>query len=221
MKKSFIVAVVLLMMAATVIVVISINSQSVRKSEKTKGTNVSNRDINGGRGTEESIDDKEGRHPIRIVSNRNLNRMKAITQEERKAIMEIVERKILDEAERRHKENEASAGNRQSFNSMKYLGSKMKEVAPLIQECYEIAKTGNPELNGDVLVVKYAIYADTESGGVIGNVKVLGDSELAKDANLTECVTETLYSIKLEASEEEGMEIVQYPFSLVDNDKQE
>ncbi|MBW1807714.1 MAG: AgmX/PglI C-terminal domain-containing protein [Deltaproteobacteria bacterium] len=97
--------------------------------------------------------------------------------------------------------------------SKKYIQESIKEIIPLIKECYHMALAENPNLAGKI-TVRFTIIADQEYGGLVEESQVLDDSELAANPMLNECFRETMYALKIKAPEGGGRVTVNYPFVL-------
>jgi len=91
-----------------------------------------------------------------------------------------------------------------------YIRQQIKEITPLIKECYLMALEKNPKQEGS-LVVKFSIIGDPHWGGLIEKSEVVGGN-LDKDEFLSECVRETMYALKLKPPKGGGRVIVNYPF---------
>jgi RNA polymerase sigma-70 factor (ECF subfamily) len=93
-----------------------------------------------------------------------------------------------------------------------YIQDRIRDVVPLIKECYEMAIEQDPttSLEGK-LVVNFTIDAEEEVGGYVAEAE-LADPEAALGQAIGECVTETIYSIEFEPPEGGGQMTVSYPF---------
>jgi hypothetical protein len=95
----------------------------------------------------------------------------------------------------------------------KYIQDTMREVVPLLKECYSLATDETPGLEGR-LVVGFDIEGEPEIGGVVTRADVLADdqSPLGRNATLAECVRETVMSLAFAAPGGGGKVSVRYPF---------
>ena len=92
-----------------------------------------------------------------------------------------------------------------------YIQQQVREIVPLVKECYEMSLEQQSDLAGS-LKVQFVIVGDEEYGGLIEESKILEGSTLANSAGLAECVRETMYAIKLKAPKGGGRVVVNYPF---------
>jgi hypothetical protein len=97
--------------------------------------------------------------------------------------------------------------------SKEYIQESIKEIIPLIKECYEMALAEDPKLTGKI-IVRFTIIADQEYGGLVEDSQVLDDTKLAANPMLNECFRETMYALKIKAPEGGGRVTVNYPFIL-------
>jgi len=125
-----------------------------------------------------------------------------------------VEREILSAARRRL----AAAGVPQEdideaprgHLDAEYIRQSIREIAPLIEECYELALEETPALEGR-LVAEFSIVGEPEVGGIVERSEVLAESTLSSPT-LNECVRQTIYTVELEPPEGGGRVDVRYPF---------
>ncbi len=96
--------------------------------------------------------------------------------------------------------------------SKEYIQQAVREIIPLVKECYELALAEEPELSGK-LTVRFEVVADEEQGGLIADSQIVPDeARPAPSALLSECLQESMYALKLEAPEGGGKVVVTYPF---------
>jgi hypothetical protein len=95
--------------------------------------------------------------------------------------------------------------------SKEYIQEQIREIVPLVKQCYEQALAERPDTAGK-LVVRFSIVADPELGGLIEQSEILESEEGAANENLSECVRETMYALRLKAPEGGGRVVVTYPF---------
>jgi RNA polymerase sigma factor (sigma-70 family) len=93
-----------------------------------------------------------------------------------------------------------------------YLRERIKEIVPLVRECYELALAQDPSVSGK-LSVHFSIIGDPELGGLVESSEIVDDDEPApKNEGLVECVRETMYALEVEAPKGGGRVTVTYPF---------
>jgi hypothetical protein len=100
-----------------------------------------------------------------------------------------------------------------------YIRDAMREIVPLLAECYELAREEEPSLAGR-LVVEFDIEGEPEVGGVIEASTIAEDSEL-RHPLLDECVRETMYVLALPAPDGPGTVHVRYPLVMSPDDPEE
>ena len=93
-----------------------------------------------------------------------------------------------------------------------YIRDGIREVMPLVRECYELALATTPGLQGR-LVVEVVMTGEPDVGGVIEESTIAEDSDL-RDATLDECIRETMFTLHLPAPEEGGRIRIRYPFTM-------
>ncbi len=103
-----------------------------------------------------------------------------------------------------------------------YIRSAMKEIQPLIKECYQNALAAKPDLSGR-MVVSFEIAGDSELGGLVTESKLDPERSTITSPGLKECVRETMYALELPAPEGGGTVEVNMPFIFhrKDSKKQE
>jgi hypothetical protein len=99
----------------------------------------------------------------------------------------------------------------------RYIRSAVSEIAPLLGECFDLARSDQPQLRKARVVVHFSIIGDEQLGGVIETSQIGDDSE-GMTPVLAECVRETMYGLKLPAPEGQGRVEVTYPFLMVATD---
>lgn len=93
-----------------------------------------------------------------------------------------------------------------------YIRSRVRELVPLIAECYELALHEQADLEGR-LVVEFTIAGEPDVGGIVEESRIAEASTL-RHPTLDECVRETMYTAELEAPEGGGRVTVRYPFTF-------
>jgi RNA polymerase sigma-70 factor (ECF subfamily) len=92
-----------------------------------------------------------------------------------------------------------------------YIRGRVRELIPLIQECYENALRTNPTLGGR-LMVSFSIVGDPSVGGLVANSTIDDEKSTIGDKPMRECVQETMYAAKFAPPSESGEVKVEYPF---------
>ncbi len=95
--------------------------------------------------------------------------------------------------------------------SKEYIQEQIREILPLVKQCYEQALLAHPETAGK-LVVRFSIVGDPELGGLIEQSEIVDTEGGAADEGLSTCVRETMYALRLQAPEGGGRMVVTYPF---------
>jgi hypothetical protein len=80
-----------------------------------------------------------------------------------------------------------------------------RNFLPLSDECIAEVLERRPELDGELLEVGFQLIVDDELGSVIESVEIAEDGPLA-DAQLHECMRESLLSMMLPPGEQPGSE---------------
>ena len=93
-----------------------------------------------------------------------------------------------------------------------------EDLFPVAQKCYADALARRPGLSGK-LVVYFRVIGDKSVGGVVDEVRVLGDTTL-DDAELQTCVRESMMAVTFDAPpDDEGMTVV-YPLLFSPDDEE-
>lgn len=100
-----------------------------------------------------------------------------------------------------------------------YIRSRVRELVPLLAECYELAAREQPGLEGR-LVVEFAIAGEPGVGGIVEESRI-DDASTLRHPTLDECVRETMYTVELHAPEGGGRVTVRYPFTFSPGDDDE
>lgn len=93
----------------------------------------------------------------------------------------------------------------------KYIKAAIKDVVPLIKECYENALRKDPNLGGK-MVVTFEIVADSDLGGLVSTSAIDPKRSDITAPNMRECVRETIYALEFPKPESGGKTKVSYPF---------
>ncbi len=92
----------------------------------------------------------------------------------------------------------------------KYIQDRIRsDLFPLAKECYTTALEKNPKLEGK-LSVYFRVIGDHKVGGVVDEVKLLGDTTLDNPGMQT-CVKESMMAVSFDAPPEDGALTVVYP----------
>lgn len=94
-----------------------------------------------------------------------------------------------------------------------YISAQMKEILPLIKECFESAIERTPNLSGRV-VTHFKIVADENLGGLVVDSTIEEKGTNIVDAPLRECIQESMYALRFPAPEGGGETDVTFPFVL-------
>ncbi len=109
---------------------------------------------------------------------------------------------------------------------MKYtrenIRAAMRELFPLLKECYENALLDAGTALEGKLVMRYTIAGEPSVGGIIEEAYIDEErsDKLQNNPSLAQCLTETIYTMEFEAPPEGGKVTVAYPirFSRGDDD---
>ena len=93
-----------------------------------------------------------------------------------------------------------------------YIRERVRELVPLIRECYELALDEQAGLEGR-LNVEFVIAGEPDVGGIVEESRILDESTLVHPT-LHECVRETVYTLELDPPENGGRVTVRYPFNF-------
>lgn len=94
-----------------------------------------------------------------------------------------------------------------------YIRAQIRELVPMLAECYEGALDEDPQLAG-TLRVEFTIGGEPEVGGLVETSEVLADESTITHAGMVECVRETMYAAQFEAPTHGGKVTVRYPFTF-------
>jgi Sigma-70, region 4 len=99
-----------------------------------------------------------------------------------------------------------------------YIHEQIEALSPLVTECYTNALRTNPKLAG-TLVVDFSIVGDPGVGGLVGDSKVDAKKSTIADADMSECVQETMYAAKFRPPVFNGTVQVTFPFVFKTGDE--
>lgn len=94
-----------------------------------------------------------------------------------------------------------------------YIQKQIKEIVPLVAECYELALHSNPDLQGRV-VVEIKLIGEEDIGGLIESSRVVEEDSDVTEPSFLECVRETMYAVELDAPEGGGSVVIKYPLNF-------
>lgn len=92
-----------------------------------------------------------------------------------------------------------------------YIRAAVRELLPLLSDCYAEGLTRDPALAGDV-VVDFTIEGEPGVGGVIGDSKIDPERTEIADPTVRECIQETMYALEIDPPAGGGTVHVTYPF---------
>ena len=84
-----------------------------------------------------------------------------------------------------------------------FFTEALKEIRPLLRDCYRSAMQADPDLFGYARV-DIGLVADDEYGALVESSDVVGDERIAGSEALTECLRETLYELRFPPQEVSG-----------------
>jgi hypothetical protein len=94
-----------------------------------------------------------------------------------------------------------------------YLKKRIHEdLFPLAKQCYQTALEKKPKLAGK-LAVYFRIIGDRKVGGVVDEVKIMGDTTL-DDPEMQTCVKESMMSVSFDAPPDDGKLSVVIPITF-------
>ncbi len=94
-----------------------------------------------------------------------------------------------------------------------YVQARVRELIPLLVECYEEALARDPALAG-TLTVEFTIGGEPVVGGLVEDSRVLEEASTLRDPQMSECVQETMYAAQFVAPASGGQIVVRYPFKF-------
>jgi RNA polymerase sigma factor (sigma-70 family) len=92
-----------------------------------------------------------------------------------------------------------------------YIRSCVRELLPLLSECYEKELEHDPKLAGKV-VVDFTIEGEPGVGGVVSESKIDDKESTLANPAVRECIQQTMYSLEISAPQGGGQVQVVYPF---------
>ncbi len=92
-----------------------------------------------------------------------------------------------------------------------YIRSAVKEIIPLLTECYEQGLERDPKLEGRILV-EFTIEGEPDVGGIVSSSAIDPKESTLADNAARECMQETMYALKIDPPTNGGTVNVRYPF---------
>ena len=77
-----------------------------------------------------------------------------------------------------------------------YIFSAVRELMPMLKECYEEGLERDPKLQGNI-AVELTIEGEPGVGAVIGESKIIDAKTDLKDAAVQECIAETMHALQI------------------------
>ena len=94
-----------------------------------------------------------------------------------------------------------------------YIRRSVRELLPMLQECYAHGLERDPKLAGTV-VVDFTIEGEPGVGAVIGHSAIDEAASSLSDAATRECIQETMYALEIDPPADGGVVSVRYPFAF-------
>lgn len=159
-------------------------------------------------GTPEAVDTPARRSRVRRLADpRQRERiLEAIRQARRHRSEVAAGRRAPD------RRDEAAEDSEEPSPDPEYIRESVRDILPLLVECYENALERSPELAGKV-VVDFTIEGEPDVGGVIGASEI-AEGTTIEDDELRECISETMYAIEIDPPTGGGSIRVTYPFEF-------
>lgn len=92
-----------------------------------------------------------------------------------------------------------------------YIQERVRDVLPLLAECYTMALEDTPDLAGRVMT-EFVISGEPDVGGLVEESTISDEGTTIAHPGMRECMRETLYSIEFEPPPNGGKVLVRYPF---------
>jgi RNA polymerase sigma factor (sigma-70 family) len=94
-----------------------------------------------------------------------------------------------------------------------YIRRSVRELLPLLKDCYEQGLQRDAKLAGTV-VIDFTIEGEPGVGGVIGHSAIDDGASSLSDAATRECMQETMYALEIDPPADGGVVTVKYPFAF-------
>ena len=98
-----------------------------------------------------------------------------------------------------------------------YIRRSVRELLPLLTDCYAQGLQRDPKLAGTV-VVDFTIEGEPGVGGVIGHSAIDAAESSLSDTATRECIQETMYALEIDPPADGGVVTVHYPFAFSNDD---
>ena len=92
-----------------------------------------------------------------------------------------------------------------------YIRTQIRALLPMIKDCYETTLRSHPDVQGK-LVVDFTIVGEPDVGALVSDSAINDSQSTIADADMRECVKETMYSASFPAPPAGGEMHVTYPF---------
>jgi hypothetical protein len=94
-----------------------------------------------------------------------------------------------------------------------YIRRSVRQLLPLLKECYEHGLERDPKLAGTV-VVDFTIEGEPGVGAVNGHSAIDDATSSLSDVATRECIQETMYALEIDPPADGGVVTVHYPFAF-------
>ena len=94
-----------------------------------------------------------------------------------------------------------------------YVRTCVRELIPLITECYEEGLLRDPKIEGSV-VVNFIIEGEPGVGGLVSESVIDEEKSTLTDREVRECIQETMYALEIDPPANGGKVEVHYPFAF-------
>jgi len=98
-----------------------------------------------------------------------------------------------------------------------YIRSCVRELIPLLVECYEDGLLRDKKIEGTVMV-EFTIEGEPGVGGVVGESKIDEKESTLTDPQVRECIQQTMYALEIDPPVNGGKVLVRYPFTFAQNE---
>jgi RNA polymerase sigma factor (sigma-70 family) len=131
---------------------------------------------------------------------------------------------LLDAIRKEHVRRAAASGNSNSATGAapalpeadldrEYIRAAVRELIPLLSDCYSEGLTRDPELAGKI-VVDFTIEGEPGVGGIVGESAIDAAHSDLPDPAVRECIQETMHAIQIDPPASGGVVRVHYPFAF-------
>jgi hypothetical protein len=94
-----------------------------------------------------------------------------------------------------------------------YIRGQVREIIPLLTECYEKELARDPKLAGKV-VVNFTIEGAPDVGGLVTESAIDADASTLESPAVRDCIQDTMYALEIAAPKGGGVVKVVYPFEF-------